>query len=121
MMKVIESVCNGPIRFISNGLLKPGLVVDLALDGSPSVVKSGGDRPFGIVEEVNGPYGMVSVWFETMIFRTDVFEKRGSYSLGTPLFVSKNGKLTSKPKTDNSYLVGRVILLEDNWMEVSWI
>lgn len=127
MIEVVESISPNPIRFLpDSSKLEPGLIVQLIeIDGTPKCTLSDGTRPFGIVAEINGPYGLVSVWYDSMIIRTDKFEKRGeNYSSGSPIYVSKKGKLTSKKPYETSHLIGHVIVgpnEERNYLEISWI
>lgn len=128
MIQVIESVSPSPIRFLpdESSKLEPGLIVQIVeLDGTPKCTLSDGTRPFGIIGETGGPYGLVSVWFDSMIVRTDKFEKRGeSYEPGSSLYVSKRGKLTSRKPFETSQLIGHVIFgpsEERNYLEINWI
>lgn len=127
MIEVIESVSLGPIRFLPDASkLEPGLIVQIVeIDGTPKCTLSDGTRPFGIVGEINGPHGLVSVWYDSMILRTDKFEKRGQkYNPGSPIYVSKKGKITSKKPYETSHLIGHVIVgpSEDcKYIEINWI
>lgn len=128
MLKVIESLSNDPVRLKpANGVkLQVGLVGQIVeIDGIPTCTISDGSRPFGIISKINGPYGMVSLLFDTMILRTDKYEKNaGKYEPGTPLYVSKKGKITAKKPTDFSTPVGHVISgpsSSKKYIELNWI
>lgn len=43
--------------------------------------------------------GRVTVWFNRIIFETDMFETNQRYAVNSPLFISENGLLTSKQLT----------------------
>ena len=77
-----------------------------------------------MIGEIDGPFGLVSVWFDSMILRTDKFERRESYAPGNSLYVSKRGRLTTKKMMETSQLVGHVISGPDNkqnYLELNWI
>lgn len=128
MLKVIESMSKDPVRLkpAQNVKLKVGLVGQIVeSDGIPTCTISDGSRPFGIISKIKGPYGMVSILLDTMVLRTDSYEKRaGRYEPGAPLYVSKNGKLTVKKIHDDSIMVGHVISGPDanqRYIELNWI
>lgn len=128
MLKIIESKSKEPIRLkpAQNVKLKVGLVGQIIeLDGIPTCTISDGSAPFGIISKIKGPYGMVSILLDTMILRTDSYEKRaGKYEPGAILYVSKKGKLTTKKTHENSIMVGHVISGPDanqRYIELNWI
>lgn len=126
-VKVVESVCNGPLRFLpSKGSnLNPGDIVELTEDGgNPCCKLSDGQRPFGIVTEVGGPFGLVSIWYETMIVQTDNYELSCRYKVGSNLYVSKDGKLTTVAPYEDAYSLGFVITppgADNSILEMNWI
>jgi len=118
MLKVIESISKNSVRLqpVDNMKLQVGLIGQIVeVDGIP----------FGIISKIKGPYGMVSILLNTMILRTDKYEKRaGKYESGNPLYVSKKGKLTMKKPEDTSIMVGYVIsgpCQDQKYIELSWI
>lgn len=127
MIQIIESICAGPIRFLPDKKAKlvPGLVAQIVeIDGVPSCTVSDGTRPFGVIGAIDGPHGLVSIWFDSMILRTSKYERRETYDPGNPLYVSKKGKFTTKKPMENSHLVGHVIMGPDdqrNYVELSWV
>lgn len=128
MLKIIESVSNNQVRLkpASNTKFQVGLIAQiLEIDGVTSCTVSDGSRPFGIISKINGPHGMISMLIDTMILRTDKYEKRaGKYESGNPLYVSSNGKLTIKKNNESSILVGHVISGPTNtqkYIELNWI
>jgi hypothetical protein len=129
MLKIVESVCQNPIRFFPDPKVKfkTGLIVQLTeINQNPSVTISDGTRPFGIVGEMQiQTYGLIPIWFETMIFRTDVYEKKeGKYDSGTPLYVSKRGMLTALKSFEDAHIVGYVVAVSQSsksTLEVNWI
>lgn len=127
MIKVLESICEAPIRFLPDktAKLEVGLIGQIIeIDGVPCCTVSDGTRPFGVIAEINCKYGLVSMWFETMILCTDKFEKRGeNYLPGTSLYVSKRGKLSTRKINENSQLVGHVISGPSDkhgYLELNW-
>ena len=126
MFQIIESVCSDPIRFLADTKveLTPGLVVQIVeINGTPHCTLSDGTRPFGIVDRMD-KLGLVRVWFDTMIFRTDEFEQDEKYVGGNPLYVSSRGRLTTKKEMESSHLVGHVISGPDSrrhYLELNWI
>jgi len=128
MLKVIESISKNSVRLqpVDNMKLQVGLIGQIVeVDGIPRCTLSDGSRPFGIISKIKGPYGMVSILLNTMILRTDKYEKRaGKYESGNPLYVSKKGKLTMKKPEDTSIMVGYVIsgpCQDQKYIELSWI
>ena len=132
MLQIVESVCSGPIRFLpdlsSGHKFKTGLVVQLVetSDGTPKCCISDGSRPFGIIGEnlEMQPFGLIPVWFETMILRTDVFEKKGAtYEMGDALYINKRGMISSIRPFENSFQVGYVIAGPGDgrrYIELNW-
>lgn len=128
MIKVVESVRDNPIQLFPDKTIiffQPGLVSQMVeIDGVPSCTISDGTRPFGLIEKTDKIYGLVSIWFDTMIVRTDMFESTCSYLPGNSLYVSKNGKITTQKIDDNSILVGHVISGPNDkkkYVELNWI
>lgn len=128
MLKVIESVSGNQVRLkpANNIKFQVGLVGQiLDVDGITSCTISDGSRPFGIISKIKGPYGMVSMLVDTMILRTDKYEKKvGLYESGSPLYVSNKGKLTIKKNNESSILVGHVIsgpTDDQKYIELNWI
>ncbi len=124
MFKIIESILEKPIRFLTDkSRLEPGLIVQLTeIDGNPCCMLSDGSRPFGVVGSINEPFDMVGVYFDSMVFQTTKFEKRGdTYNPGDMLYVSKRGRLTTIKPYESSHLVGHVIIHSGSYIEVNWI
>lgn len=128
MLKVIESMSKDTVRLkpAKNIKLQVGLIGQLIeVDGIPNCTISDGSRPFGIISKIKGPFGMVSILLDTMILRTDKYEKQdGKYKFGNPLYVSNKGKLTIKKNNDASITVGYVISgpnSNQKYIELNWI
>lgn len=131
MLQIVESVCQGAIRLLPDpacsGKFKTGLIVQLIdIDGTPRCTLSDGTKPFGIIGESidTQPYGLIPVWFESMILRTDVFEKRITYEMGDSLYVNKKSMLTTKKPFEDAYPIGHVITGPShgkNYLEMNWI
>ena len=127
MIQIIESVLQAPVRFLPDkkSNFNPGIIAQIIeIDGTPCCTVSDGTRPFGVVDNnLDQPFGMVPIWFDTMVFKTDVYEKRCSYEHGNPLYVSTRGLLTTKKNCEEAHLVGHVISGPDthNYIEVNWI
>lgn len=64
--------------------------------------------PNYIGEDSTSGTGKVTVVFDKMIFETSVFETNQIYPLGGALYVSQDGKLTTRKHTDSHPAVGQV-------------
>lgn len=126
-VKIVESVCSGPLRFLpaKGPKLNPGDIVELTEEnGNPCCKLSDGKRPFAIVTEVDGPFGLVSIWYETMIVQTDNYESSCRYKVGSNLYVSQDGKLTTVAPYEDAYSLGFVITppeADNSILEMNWI
>lgn len=119
MLRVIESLSNGPIKVQTdiNARFIPGQVAQMNYKDVKCVV-SDGTSPFGIIDDIKtdttdstDPAGYISVWVQRMIFRTDqyeVHEEDISYETGDLLYVNDRGFLTNL-KMKEVVGVGRVI------------
>lgn len=127
MIEVVESVSDKPLRFLPSktASLNIGDIVELTEEGGNVCIKlSDGTKPFGIVSDLDGPFGLISVWYETMVLRTNNYEPNCRYKSGSSLYVSKNGKLTTEAPYEDAYMLGHVISppganqvhLEMNWI-----
>ena len=126
MFRLIESICTKPIRFIGDKSINfnLGMIVQLTeIDKNVCCTLSDGSRPFGVVERVDDKNGLVSIWFDSMVFRTDNFEISDNYKSGNALFVSKNGKLSTEKPFTNAIMIGHIISIFENntIIEVNWI
>lgn len=127
MIEIVESLNDVPLRFIpmKNSKLAVGDIVELAEDEGNTCVKlSDGTKPFGIVIEIDGPFGMVSVLYETMVLRTRNFDMSCPYRSGNCLYVNKVGKLTTVSPHEDAYTMGYVISPPgaiQAYLEMNWI
>lgn len=68
--------------------------------------------------------GMVTVWVgRGLIFSTDQFDTESPFAINAPLYVSPNGKLTSKQQDEGQPAVGMVIVPPTSvnaWLEFVW-
>ncbi len=126
-VEIVETVGTGPIRFLTDKLSKIeiGSIIELTeIDGNPCCKLSNGEKPFGIVTEVNGPYGMVTFYFDTMILRSKNFDHQHAYLPGDLVYSNETGKLTTKKPHENAHLIGHVVLgagADRDFVEINWI
>ncbi len=116
-MRIIETVQDAPIRLLPYEPIEIGDIVEFY---QSKCVISSGIKPFGIVSETGGPYGLVSIWYDTMVFRTNKFEV-SKYKSGDPIYCSINGKITNIPPFTDAYMLGHVITFNEKEIEVNWI
>lgn len=124
MLKIIEHICE-PVRFLVDWDVEdidPGRIVQFTeIKGNTKVTISDGSRPFGVAGEMD-PSGLIYVHFDTMIFRTDVYEPFRKYHSGDSLYVNDRGYLTNVKINEHSHLVGHVVsLFENGQIEINWI
>lgn len=123
MFKIIESIRDEPIKFLlhSNIVIEPGSVISL-VDGIYADLCRG-KLPFGVVSDYPDEHNMVPVWYDAMLFDTDIFDSSRSYAEGDLLYVNQAGQLTNqKLYEDDSYLIGFVSQVIDNkHLEINWI
>lgn len=123
MFKFIESATTGFIRFQAVGLtIKSGHVVQLKTISDDLYVElSDGSRPFGFAGEVEDNW--VKVYNQSMICRTDHFDKSIKYKGGDILYV-KDGILTTNKINVNYMGVGHVIsyvISKKPYIELNWL
>lgn len=127
MFEVVESRSSFPLRYLSdpNINLEPGHIIEIIeINGNPSCTLSDGNKPFGIVGGEKDQFGLIPIWFNSMVIRTDKFEPWAMYHSGSPIYSSKNGLLTTDKFKEGSLLLGHVVTGPNqgqNFLEVSWI
>ncbi len=119
VFEVVETTLEEPIRIFAapEAVFKPGVVGQFSeLNGNIVCTLSDGSKPIGIVDDSKSkeswfnPKSIVRIWTQRMVFRTDQFDKEVEYRIGDPLYVNKNGILTSrKPAIEDYQFVARVI------------
>ncbi len=87
---------------------KAGMIGQWAVHNDEVVIGlSDGSCPFGILDD--GPSVGVRVHFARRIYITDVYEEDRIYPVNANLYVSKNGKLTTRQEAPENPSVGFVI------------
>lgn len=120
MIKIIEKLSENPIKLVfSGGLnnLEPGLIIKI---NSGFAQICNGKNPFGIVGDYYDEFGLIPIWYENMIFETDMFEK-DNYKNNDKLYCSLNGKFTKNKVFENSLLMGHVINIKQNHLIIELI
>lgn len=123
MFKLIESTTSGFIRFQPVGLsIRPGHIVQLVTISDDLYVQlSDGSRPFGFAGEVKDNW--IKVYHQTMICRTDHFDKSIKYKPGDSLYV-RDGILTTIPNNSSYMSIGNVInyiISAKPYLELNWL
>ena len=129
VLRIIETVQDGPVRLPIDmeARFVPGQAAQMNYEQITCGV-SDGTRPLGLIDDLKNKYidstepgGLVNVWIQRMVFRTDQYEVlEGSditslYKTGALLYVNSEGFLSNKGLTKESLAVGRVIsVLEIN-------
>ncbi len=116
MLKIIESLIEDPIRFPTDPEAQfiPGQVGQINYESMICEV-SNGLRPFGLIDDIKTDLvdsterGLVSVWSQRMVFRTDQYDAEGEYETGVTLYVNYAGFLTSFRNYEDETSVARVI------------
>ena len=136
MFKIVEKLCDSPIRM----LVKPGVkircgVVVKLIDFNGDIVADicdDGKSAFGITSNycfnktnaiIYNKYYMINIWSQRMVFRTTNFNKGSEYNPGTAIYTNKNGILTAE-KYNDGICIARVISGPGNgrnWMECLWL
>lgn len=123
MFKIIESIKDEPVKFLlySDVIVEPGSIISL-IDGVYADLCTG-KSPFGVVSDYPDERNMVPVWYDAMLFETDIFDHSKSYEEGDLLYVDNAGQITNqKLYNDESYLVGFVShVMENKHLEINWI
>lgn len=129
MLQIVESLHPTPLRFMADKIssfFEPGLISQLIeINGTPTCTLSNGTRPFGVIGGQVDKYGLVPIWFDSMILRTDKYELLANYAAGNPLYVSNLSRLTTVKPFEEAQLVGHVISppagRDRPWIELNWI
>lgn len=123
MFKIIESIRNEPIKLLryTDNLMEPGSILSL-VDGIYGDLCAG-IKPFGVVADYPDERNMVPIWYDAMLFITDIFDQTQIYNEGNLLYVNALGQLTNqKLFGEDSYLVGFVSqVISDRCLEINWI
>jgi len=118
MFKVVESMCSEPIRFpIKPGVsISPGHVLSIVeYEGCLVFDISDGRQPFGVAgNRVKGADGLdyrliVKGYIHRMILDISKFDRKNRIDIGTSLYCSQEGTLTSKRPYPDSVLLAKVI------------
>jgi len=126
-IEIVETVGTGPIRFLTDksSKIEIGSIVELTeINGNPCCKLSDGTKPFGVVTEIGGPFGMVTMHFDTMVLRTKNFDMEHSYLPGDFVYSSNIGKFTTSKPHENSHIIGHVVLgagVDRDFVEINWI
>lgn len=122
VLRIIESLADEPIRFPTDpdSYFVPGQVAQIDYNKMICGV-SDGTQPLGLIDDIRSksidstePGGLISVWQQRMVFRTDQYEAlEGAYITGASLFVNIFGFLTTIEPFEEALSVGRVISVFD--------
>lgn len=125
MLRIIEAI-NSYIRLPTQETdLEPGEIVAIrVIDGMPHCERSDGLNPFGVVGHGEGEFNLIVIWFDSMVFQTDIFDRDAEWNVADPIYSGVDGKLTTLKPYEDSISLGHVIAPFDdqhNYIEVNWI
>lgn len=127
VLQVLESMPDEPMRLPVDPKAKfvPGQVAQVDHDNILCGV-SDGTRPIGLIDDIKNdsidstdPSGLMSIWPQRMVFRTDQYEMiegedvTDFYQTGDLLYVNSYGFLTSIQPHNDAVPVARVISVFD--------
>jgi len=113
MIRVIESLNEKPIKLLFKDSLyfpEPGMIISLN-DGIAKICN--GEKPFGVIGDYPDEFGLIPVWFDSMIFETNMMEPE-TYQVKDKLYCSHFGKFTNKKINEDSLLLGFVSEIKEN-------
>jgi len=120
MFKVIESLRDKPTNFLFKDSLyfpEPGLIISIK-DGTAAV--SDGASPFGVIGDYPNEFNLIPVWFDSMIFETNMIEP-DNFKIKDFLYCSRLGKFTNKKISEDSLLLGFVSEVKENSLIIELI
>lgn len=121
---VVETLQPSPIRIkIYPGLdFEVGQVVEFF--SGYCCLLSDGSSPFGIIGGEKDEFGLVPVWYDSMVLQIGTFDRSRKYKTGDRLYSNYNGYLTNQPPNGDSYHLGFVIHAPEkdrDFLEINWI
>lgn len=125
MFEVKEALLDNPIKveFMDDDLEEGDVVQFLFEKDRVFCVRSDGTRPFGIFSKYNDSL-IAEIWFDNMIFKTDNYDHSTTYKIGSPLYSSMFGAVTSEQPFEDAAPCGYVLIPPKNsedCLEASWI
>lgn len=120
MVRIIESLQDNPIRFLFKDSLyfpDPGMIVSLNY-GVAQICT--GNNPFGIIGSYPDNHNLISVYYDTVIFETNMVEAN-QYLMQDKLYCSNYGKFTNKKPFEDSLLLGFVKEVKENNLVIELI
>ncbi len=120
MFKIIESLTEKPIKMLFKDSLyfpDPGMIISLD-DGIAKICN--GEKPFGVIGDYPDEFGLIPVWYDSMIFETNMIEA-DNFSMKDKLYCSNFGRFTKKKINEYSLLLGFVSQTKENSLIIELI
>lgn len=124
MFRFIEGLQEKPVKFLAypNTKFKSGSIGQIYyIDDTPVIGLSDGGNPFGIVknnlESTDLYKEFVEIYYDRMVFQTDLFDFTCNYKTGTLLYSNEYGVLSAEKPHIDSLAFARIISVREDYKE----